>query len=51
MRNWVEANMKPGDELWEYNTGGDSWEHLGGEMGYAVVRNGKVVEFYMSMMN
>ena len=47
----LERNMKPGDELWEYNTGGDSWENLRGEMGYAVVRNGKVVEFEMLMMN
>ncbi|OWK47505.1 TIGR02996 domain-containing protein [Fimbriiglobus ruber] len=51
MREWVEANLKPGDELWEYNTGGESWAHLCGEMGYAIVRNGKVVEFEMLLMN
>jgi uncharacterized protein (TIGR02996 family) len=51
MREWIEANMWPGDELWEYDTGGDTWENLCGEMGYAIVRGGKVVDFAMFMMN
>jgi uncharacterized protein (TIGR02996 family) len=51
MREWVEGNLRPGDELWEYDTGGESWEQLCGEMGYAIVRKGKVVEFEMLMMN
>jgi len=50
-RAWAEEHMRPGDELWEYNTGGDSWANLCGEMGYAVVRGGRVVEFIMLMMN
>jgi hypothetical protein len=48
---WAEEHMRAGDELWEYNTGGDTWAHLCGEMGYAVVRGGKVVEFIMLMNN
>jgi uncharacterized protein (TIGR02996 family) len=48
---WAKENMQPGDELWEYDTGGESWAHLGGEMGYAVVRRGTVVEFIMLMEN
>jgi uncharacterized protein (TIGR02996 family) len=48
---WAKENMQPGDELWEYDTGGESWAHLCGEMGYAVVRRGKVVEFVMLAMN
>jgi uncharacterized protein (TIGR02996 family) len=51
MREWVEANLRPGDELWEYDTAGESWVHLCGEMGYAIVREGKVVEFEMLLMN
>jgi uncharacterized protein (TIGR02996 family) len=47
MREWVEANMQPGDELWEYFNVGESWALLRGEMGYAIVRDGKVVEFTM----
>ena len=48
---WAAAHLRPGDELWEYATGPESWAHLCGEMGYAIVRNGKVVEFEMLMMN
>jgi uncharacterized protein (TIGR02996 family) len=51
MREWAEANLRLGDEVWEYDTGRDSWANLCGEMGYAIVRNGKVVEFTMLLMN
>lgn len=51
MREWVETRMQPGDELWEYNTGGESWQHLAGEMGYVIVRDGKLHEFTMLLMN
>lgn len=51
MRQWIDENLHPGDELWEYDTAGDSWEYLCGEMGYAIVRNGKVFEFEMLLMN
>src|SRR5579883_107781 len=51
MKEWLESNLRPGDELWEYSTDGESWAHLCGEMGYAIVRNGKVVEFEMLLMN
>jgi uncharacterized protein (TIGR02996 family) len=50
-REWVEACLRPGDELWEYDTGGDTWAHMCGEAGYAIVRDGTVVEFDMVMMN
>lgn len=51
MREWAEANLLPGDELWEFDSGRETWENMCGEMGYAVVRNGKVVEFEVLMMN
>jgi hypothetical protein len=51
MREWVETNLRSGDELWEYDTGGETWATLCGEMGYAIVRSGKVVEFETLMMN
>jgi hypothetical protein len=38
-------------ELWEYDTGGDSWENLHGERGYAIVREGVVADFWMYEMN
>jgi uncharacterized protein (TIGR02996 family) len=51
IREWAESHMQAGDELWRYDTGGDSWQHLCGEMGYAIVRGGKVVEFTVIMEN
>jgi uncharacterized protein (TIGR02996 family) len=51
IRKWAEANLRPGDELWEYDTGGESWAKLCGEMGYAIVREGKVIDFDMLLMN
>ena len=51
MREWIESNFRPGDELWQYNSGDKTWAHLCGRMGYAIVRDGKVVEFEMLMMN
>jgi hypothetical protein len=47
----LAARMQPGDELWEYDSGGDSWANLCGEMGFAVVRDGRVVDFDMFFMN
>jgi hypothetical protein len=43
--------MIPGDELWEYDSGQESWELMHGEMGYAIFRNGEVIDFHMSLMN
>ena len=48
---WVRRNSSPGDELWYYDTGGDSWEHLCGENGFAIVRRGRVIEFWMHELN
>jgi hypothetical protein len=49
--NWLAQNAAAGDELWFYDTGGDSWEHLHGEDGFAIVRNKRIVDSYMWMMN
>lgn len=45
MRAWVEANIQQGDELWECDSAGESWDDLYFLKGYAIVRQGKVVEF------
>jgi hypothetical protein len=49
--DWVCSNSAPGDELWYYDTGGDSWEYLCGEDGFAIVREGRVNEFWMHSNN
>lgn len=51
VRKFVKAYFQPGDELWEYNSVGDTWEHEHGEMGYALVRQGRVVAFEIFMEN
>lgn len=48
---WIDKSLQAGDELWYYDTGGDSWYSLCGENGFAIVRGGKVVDFYMWWMN
>src|SRR5205085_1547279 len=50
-RAWIADHDLSTDELWIYDTGGDSWENLHGECGYAVVRSGVVLDFWMNMMN
>ena len=47
VEEWVRSNSEPGDELWYYDTGGDTWENLCGERGLAILRAGQVREFWM----
>jgi hypothetical protein len=48
---WIVAHFRSTDELWWYNTGGDSWANLAGECGYAIVRGGEVVTRFMIAEN
>ena len=47
----LAAEMQPGDELWHYDSDPEDWQHLCGEMGFAVVRGGRVVASEMHLMN
>jgi hypothetical protein len=49
-RKWerLKSNMAPGDELWEFSSPPASWAHLMGRAGYALVRNGEIVESILS---
>lgn len=55
--SWLEdwkalvATMQPGDELWSYCSPPDSWHQLAGRAGYAVVRQGEVIDVILTMMN
>lgn len=53
LKEWsrLKAAMQEGDELWEYSSPPDSWEHLCGRAGYAVVRGGEIVDDILTMMN
>jgi hypothetical protein len=50
---WREliAQMQPGDELWEFSSSRDSWQHLCGRGGIALVRGGEVVASVLTEMN
>ncbi|MCG3770316.1 MAG: hypothetical protein JW384_01462 [Nitrosomonadaceae bacterium] len=43
--------LKSGDELWEYSSHADSWEHWAGRAGIALVRNGEIVDCFTTVMN
>jgi hypothetical protein len=45
------AQMQPGDELWEWSTSPESWANLAGRAGIALVRNGEVIDSFMTAMN
>ena len=38
----IEAEMYPGDELWEWDAGG--WDRLAGRSGLAIVRGGRIIK-------
>ena len=43
--------QKPDDEIWDFSSSRDSWQHLAGRAGLALVRDGTVIEHYVSVMN
>jgi hypothetical protein len=46
-----ELPPKPDDEVWEFSSSRDSWEHLAGRAGLALVRERTVIDAYVTMMN
>jgi hypothetical protein len=43
--------MKTGGELWTWASPTETWEDLAGRAGYAIVRDGEPVEYWMTIMN
>lgn len=43
-------SLRPGDELWQFNSGKKSRAMLGGRAGYALVRAGQVVDIHTTRM-
>ena len=43
--------MQPGDELWEFRSGRESWQHLAGRAGIALMRDGREVASLITMMS
>jgi hypothetical protein len=46
-----KAQLKPGDELWYFDSPTECWQNLGGCRGMAIVRDGDIVDTYVLMEN
>ena len=47
----MQQSMIPGDELWTFSSPPETWQHLMGRAGIALVRNGKPIAHIVTMMN
>jgi hypothetical protein len=45
------AHRQPGDELWRFHSPPPSWANKMGCSGYAIVRDGAIVEAFVTVMN
>ena len=52
-QQWEElkAQIKPGDELWTFASSSDSWSHLAGRAGVALLRQTRVIASLVTIMN
>jgi hypothetical protein len=50
---WREmvASMQPEDEVWEFNSPEHFWRNTAGRAGVAFVRNGEIIEAFVTAMN
>jgi hypothetical protein len=51
LREFIDQELTPDDELWIYDSGEESWVNLAGCWGFAAVREGKIVAFHEVAMN
>jgi hypothetical protein len=49
--NHLKAGLQPGDEVWSFVSPADTWKHLTGRAGYVIVREGRLVDGMVTMMN
>jgi len=47
----LKAEIKPGDELWNFSSSTESWQQLAGRMGVALLRDGKVIQVLITEIN
>ena len=47
----LKAQMKDGDEIRAFSSPPDSWNHLAGRAGYALVREGKAIAGAITLIN
>jgi hypothetical protein len=47
----LKAEIQPGDELWRFVSPPESWKHLAGSAGVALVRRGAIIRSIVTLMN
>ena len=47
----LKATMRPGDELWEFESPSESWEDLAGRAGLRIMRGGQIIDAIITRMN
>ena len=52
-KDWerLKSEMRPGDQLMRFVSSYQSWEKHAGRMGIALVRDGKVIDAFVTMVN
>jgi hypothetical protein len=54
-QEWLGLALKSqkidGDEVWEFSSSSDSWGHLAGRAGVAIVRDEKAIVCMVTVMN
>ncbi|MBV9852882.1 MAG: hypothetical protein JO250_24750 [Armatimonadetes bacterium] len=45
------AQLQEGDEFWAYSSPAEDWQHLHGEEGYAILRDGEVIAKWVTLEN
>lgn len=45
------CKMKDGDELWEFNSPPQSWPNMWGRAGYSIVKNGEIIDYFLTLMS
>lgn len=51
VKSMFGSSMEENDEIWKFSSPPDSWQLLCGRSGYALVRNGVVIDTFITMMN
>lgn len=52
-RKWLDfkRQIEKGDELWEFSSPLDTWTRLCGREGICIVRDGKIIDSIVTVMN
>ncbi len=46
-----KAGMRPGDELWEFESPSHTWADLAGRAGFCIMRQGRIIDAFTTRMN